>query len=297
VIGIKKIILIFVCSITLFPLCFASSFDWKKLHEEADTIPSSQEALIQPQGETPEKFYMLGLVYLNEYKHKEAFDVFTRAVNLDNKTLELKWGMAEVLRRQHKEAQSRTLLEEIIKAVPDFAPAFISLAYIEYLESDFNKSVALARHVIELGQAQVDESNYVRAYLLVAGGKGMIAHYGGPISKVINGTAVLPNLKKAEALQPDAAGVLFGLGSFYLLAPSLVGGDRAKALACLEKAVAADPYFADAYVRLAQAYKIKGDSGKYEMYMKKALEIDPENALALDAQRKKCKFICVSMDK
>jgi tetratricopeptide (TPR) repeat protein len=281
------------------PSCNAGGFDWKKLHEEADTINSSQELLTrsQAQADTPEKFYLSGLVYLNEYKHAEAFDAFSRAANLDNKTLELKWGIAEVLRRQHKETESRALLEEIIKASPDFAPARISLAYIEYIQGEYDKSVALARQVIEMGQAQVDKSNYVRAYLLVAGGKGMIAHYGGPLSKVINGTAVLPYLKKAQALQPDAAGVLFGLGSFYLLAPSLAGGDRAKALEYLEKAVAADPYFADAYVRLAQVYKIKGDSSKYDLYMKRALEIDPGNALALDAQSKKCKFICVSTDK
>ncbi|MFA5119371.1 MAG: hypothetical protein WC695_11100 [Candidatus Omnitrophota bacterium] len=293
----KRNILALVCVLTLIPFCLAGGFDWKKLHEKADTMHSSQDALIRPQGETPERFYLLGLVYLNEYKHEKAYDAFSRAVNLDNKTIELKWGVAEVLRRRHKEAESRTLLEEIIKAAPDFAPARISLAYIEYIQGEYNKSVNLARRVIESGQAQVDKSNYVRAYLLFAGGKGMIAHYGGPISKVINGTAVLPYLKKAQALTPDAAGVLFGLGSFYLLAPSLVGGDRAKALEYLEKAVAADPYFADAYVRLAQVYGFKGDSGKYELYMKRALEIDPGNALALDAKSKKCKFICVSADK
>ncbi len=295
----RRNILLLIGIFTLIPFCNACGFDWKKLHEEADTINSFQELLTraQAQADTPEKFYLSGLVYLNEYKHAEAFDAFSRAVNLDNKTLELKWGIAEVLRRQHKEAESRALLEEIIKAAPGFAPARISLAYIEYIQGEYDRSVALARQVIDRGQAQVDKSNYVRAYLLVAGGKGMIAHYGGPLSKVINGTAVLPYLKKAQALTPDAAGVLFGLGSFYLLAPSLAGGDRAKALEYLEKAVAADPYFADAYVRLAQVYKIKGDSRKYDLYMKRALEIDPGNDLALDAQNKKCKFICVSTDK
>ena len=37
------------------------------------------------------------------------------------------------------------------------------------------------------------------------------ASNGGPLSKLLNGTQVLPNLKKAEKLQPDSAAVLFGL--------------------------------------------------------------------------------------
>ncbi|MFH0827206.1 MAG: hypothetical protein V1923_04920 [Candidatus Omnitrophota bacterium] len=39
----------------------------------------------------------------------------------------------------------------------------------------------------------------------------------------------MPNLKKAEKMQPDSAGVTFGLGSFYFLAPRIVGGSKQKA--------------------------------------------------------------------
>jgi len=127
---------------------------------------------------------------------------------------------------------------------------------------------------------------------LRGGVKGMIAHYGGALSKVINGTAVLPNLKTAEKLQPEFSGVKFGLGSFYLLAPSLAGGDLGEAQKYLEEAVKIDPLFADAYVRLAQLYKIKGDTRRYNGYINKALEIDPKNELTLDVSSGKCKFIC-----
>jgi Tfp pilus assembly protein PilF len=127
---------------------------------------------------------------------------------------------------------------------------------------------------------------------MVSGAKGMIAHYGGPLSKLINGTAVLPNLKKAQVLQPNSAAVMFGLGSFYLLAPPLAGGNLGKAEEYLKKAITIDPFFADAYVRLGQFYKIKGDNQKYSFYLNKALEIDPQNELANDIYSGKCKFIC-----
>ena len=100
---------------------------------------------------------------------------------------------------------------------------------------------------------------------------------------------------KPPELQPDDPAVLFGLGSFYLLAPGIVGGNIDKAKSYLERAVSTDPFFADAYVRLAQVYKAKGDSKKFEEYLKRALEIDPQNALARYARSKTCKFICVTI--
>ncbi len=47
----------------------------------------------------------------------------------------------------------------------------------------------------------------------------MLASNGGPIAKVINGSQVLSNLKRAEALQLDSSEVLFALRIFYFLAP------------------------------------------------------------------------------
>ena len=122
----------------------------------------------------------------------------------------------------------------------------------------------------------MDLSNYTRAYLIIGGSYGMLAKYGGPLSKVFNGTQVLPNLKKAQALQPDSAAVLFGLGSFYFLAPAIAGGNINKALGYLMRAVVVDPLLADAYVRLAQVYRMKGDNANFEKYLNRALQIDPE---------------------
>ena len=51
--------------------------------------------------------------------------------------------------------------------------------------------------------------------------------------------------------------------------------------------------FVDAYVRLAQLYKVRGIKEKYDFYMNKALELDPKNELILDSQSGECKFICV----
>jgi len=290
----KKIfLLVFIFFVSSASLSFA--LEWKSIHEEADKM--NLAAALEGVKERPESvndLYRLGLVYLNLHKDKEARETFDRILAIEPKTIEAKWGKAEVLRREHDIKKSQEFINEVIKENPLFAPAYITLAYLKYRQMDFNEAVRLANEVLKMGEDKVDQSNHVRAHLILAGAKGMIAHYGGPFSKAINGTSVMPNLKRAQKMQPDSAGVAFGLGSFYLLAPGFAGGNLNKAEEYLKKAITLDPLFADAYVRLGQLYKIKGDNVKYKDYLNKALEIDPQNELALDIKSGQCKFICTA---
>lgn len=288
-------LLFIVVFVSFLSTAFASlDADWRKLHEEADRI-SLETALLRLQ-ENPDslnELYILGLVYFNLHKDREAMQVFDKIIAMSPDKIEAQWGRAEALRRIHELSESEKILKKVIKNNPDFSPAYISLAYIKYIKMDFEMSVSLAKTVIRQREENVDLSNYARAYAMFAGAKGMIAHYGGPFSKAINGTQVLSNLKRAEKLQPNSPAVLFGLGSFYLLAPTIAGGNLERAEEYLKKGIKIDPLFTDIYVRLAQLYKLKGDNKKYEVYLKEALEIDPENELALDVKSGKCKYICV----
>lgn len=281
--------------------CFAiSSFalDWKSIHEKADSLDSSQAIKIYEKNrESLENLYLLGLVYLNKYKNKEAEDVFYKMLKIDVDSKEALWGKAEVLRRNRDYGPSKEILEKLIGKYPEYAPAYISLAYIKYMEKNFDATVDLAYKVVKMGQDKVDLNNFVRAHCLVAGAKGMIAHYGGPVSKVVNGRSVLPYLRKAERLQPDSPAVLFGLGSYYLLIPAVFGRDINKAEQYLLKAVKIDPDFPDIYVRLAQIEKFRKNNNKYNEYLNKALSLDPMNELARDISQGRCEFVCVTHDK
>jgi tetratricopeptide (TPR) repeat protein len=292
----RKICLIFLCIIFLTPIKLCFSLEWKKIHEEADQKGLADAWYKLEKGfSSQEEAYLVGLLFLNQRKDSEAQKVFQDMLKKDPKSKEAKWGLAETLRRQNKLEESQRMLEGIIQSAPDFSPAYISLAYIKYTKLDFRGTLDLASKVVDQGREAVDLSNYTRGYLLVAGGKGMLASKGGIFAKIGEGTQVLPNLKKAEELQPDSPAVLFGLGSFYFLAPGIAGGNIDKAKEYLERAVSLDPFFADAYVRLAQVYRAKGDKEKFEGYLKRALEIDPQNTLAQDARSTSCKFICVTV--
>lgn len=293
--NLKKIINLFLLTVFFsIPAGLCYGQPWKELHQQADKISLQQalaDAQIKPDSE--DELYVLELVYLALHKDKEAEKIVDKMLILNPSSVNAKWAKAELIRRQHNLNEAERLLNEIIQSIPEFFPAYLTLAYIKFTKFEFEAAIRLASFVLGQGKDKVDISNYVRAHLMVGGAKGMIAHYGGPVSKLINGTAVYPNLKKAEQLQPHTAGVKFGLGAFYLLAPSLVGGDLAKAEKYLKEAIEADPLFPDAYVRLGQLYKLKGEREKYQEYLFKALELDPLNELALDIRDGICKCICL----
>jgi len=290
-----RVILIVIC-VVFGRQPAARAWEWVPLHEKADELNSEQaEAYAKEEPDSLERQYVLALVYLYNYEADKAGEIFERILKEAPQAVEAAWGRAEVLRRKHKNKESKQLLDELIKKAPQFWPAYISLSYLEYTQKNFKKALELAVKVTHQGREAVDLSNYARAYSLVGGIKGMLAYYGGPVSKMVHGFSIFPYLEKAHKLQPDAPAVLFGLGSFYFLSPKIIGGDQKKAEEYLLKAIEADAKFADAYVRIAQLYKMQGDDEKYRFYIGRAQELDPDNTLLLDFLEGRCEFICVSI--
>ncbi len=273
----------------------SAAMNWIALHEKADTL-SSAEAIKEPL-DIDNKIggYLLGLVYLNEYSTAKAEDSFEKMLLMDSSSIEGQWGIAEVLRRKHSYTKSTAILKNIIKEKPDFAPAYITLAYINYIEMDFNEVAQLTDKVIKFGKENVDISNYLRAHSLYAASKGMIAHYTiNPLSKALNCAVVIRHLRIIEDIAPDSPIVNFALGTYYICIPGILGRDIDKAQDYFEKNLKSDPQFADAYVRLAQIYAEKGEKSKYDHYIEKALLLDPKNELAIDIKNRTCKFICIN---
>ncbi|MBI4846499.1 MAG: hypothetical protein HY810_08565 [Candidatus Omnitrophica bacterium] len=156
---------------------------------------------------------------------------------------------------------------------------------------DFNLAAWLANKVIRQPENLMDAATHARAHCLYAGAKGMIAYYGGPVSKIVNGSWIFPHLKAARQLQENNAAVLLGLGSYYLLIPPVLGQDIERAREYLELALEKDPFCVNAYVRLAQAYRLKGDEVKYKEYLDKASKIDPGDEILIDIKNGTGKFI------
>ncbi|MBU1124964.1 MAG: tetratricopeptide repeat protein [Candidatus Omnitrophica bacterium] len=272
----------------------AFALDWKRLHEYADALSLQDAVSISLHNpDSLESLYVEGLVYLRQYDIDKAEGSFRRMQALDASSIESAWGIAECLRRRRDYPASIRALAHIVSESPNFSPAYITLAYIHYLQRDFERAAALALTVVKQGAEEVDHTNLVRGYSMFAGAKGMIAHYGGPLSKILNGRMVLPYLRKAERIDPESSAVLFGLGNYYLLIPAILGRNPAKAEEYFLRALKADPLFADVYARLAQVYKLRGEEERYREYIRKTLELDPGNEVALDIKKGTCLYVCV----
>lgn len=276
-------------------LCFG--LDWRSLHNEAAVIftPEACES-VKKDKLSLGYIYLHALTYLNVHSDRMAKDEFMKMLRMAPETVEAQWGIAEVLRREYEFENSEKMLLKIIGQAPEFWPAYISLSYLYYNKRGFKKTINLALTVTRQGKRNVDVSNYTISFLLRAAANGMRAYHGGPMAKVIYGLGVLPALKKAQRLQPESSSVLFGLGSFYFLSPPIAGGNRQKAVEYFKRTIEIDPLFTEAYVRLAQCYKLNGDEEKYRVYLDKARQIDPKNILLNDFTGGECYFGCVGLE-
>lgn len=216
--------------------------------------------------------------FLNDLKlrrDKLALLNIKKVLSIEPEDIDAMWAKAEVLRRNYKLKESESILNKILSVFPDHVPSLISLSYIMYHDYDFNKALGILKKVLGLPVSSREDT--AMAYMLIGSVNAKRASGGGLLSKVIYGTRIKGYFEKAKAIAPGLSEVHLGLGSFYLLAPAIAGGNIDKAIEELEYAVKLTPEFATANARLAQAYRKKGNPDKYNFYIARVKQLDPEN--------------------
>ena len=222
------------------------------------------------------------LNYLKSRKDKPALIEAEKILSVEPGDSCALWGKAEILRRAYKFKQSEDILKEILGKSPNHASSLISLSYIRYHNKKFKAALEILKQV--LGQPDLDRENKALAYMLMGSINARKSSLGGLFCKIVYGTRVKGYFQKAKKLAPDLSEVRLGLGSFYLLAPAIAGGDVDQAIKELEYAVKLAPDFATANARLAQAYKKKGNLKKYNFYIQRVRKLDPENEVLKELQ-------------
>lgn len=223
----------------------------------------------------PAKSLNNAFVLLKNRKDKDALAIFERILLTQPDNLDALWGKAEVLRRSRDYQESENLLNKILSKNPKHISSLISLAYIRYKDDRLNEARQLINQV--LATNSLDRENQALAYMMLGSINSRRSVKGWVFSKIIYGTQIKGYFLKAKELAPGLPEVHLGLGTFYLLAPAIVGGNLDKALEELELAIKIAPDFATANARLAWAYKKKGDLVKYNSYLRRAKELDPKN--------------------
>lgn len=215
------------------------------------------------------------LTLLKNRKDKEASVVFEKILLAAPDNLDALWGKAEVLRRNRDYKQAQELLEKILKNNPNHAPTLTSLAYLRYKDDKLNEALKLIKRVLKTDN--LNKESRALAYMMLGSINSRRSSKGWFLNKITYGTQIKGYFLKAKALAPDLPEVHLGLGSFYLLAPKIIGGNLDKAVKELELAVRLAPDFATVNARLAQTYKKKGIQYKYNFYIARAKALDPEN--------------------
>jgi tetratricopeptide (TPR) repeat protein len=223
-----------------------------------------------------------GLALLKSRKDNQALAIFDNILTVEPSHINALWGKAEVLRRTRKFSEAEEILKEVLNKNPGHAASLLSLAYIRYHDDLLDKSLALVNQALSV--SGIDKENAALAYLLLGAINSSRSSKGALLSKVIYGTHIKGYFLKAEAIAPELPEVHLGLGAFYLLAPAIAGGNLDKAIEELELAFKIAPDFATVNARLAQAYKEKGDLGKYNFYINRVKTLDPDNEVLQELQ-------------
>jgi len=222
-----------------------------------------------------------GLSLLEKRKDKLALDEFEKVLAVQPQNIDALWGKAEVLRRERKFNEAEKILIEILEQNPKHIPSLTSTCYLSYYNDKLNEAMKMAKGL--LNRLDIDSRNKAIVYILMGSINAKRSSKGGFFSKISYGTQIKGYFQKAVSLAPELPEAHLGLGSFYLLAPSIAGGNLDKAIEELELAVKLAPDFATANVRLAQAYKKKGDLNKYQFYIQRAQELDQNNEALAEA--------------
>lgn len=214
-------------------------------------------------------------VLLKNRKDKDALVIFEKILSEQPDNLDALWGKAEVLRRTRKYKESENILNAILKKNPNHISSLISLSYIRYKDDKLNEAQKLINQALKTGD--LDKENKALAYMMLGTINSRRSVKGWFFSKIAYGTQIKGYFLKAKGLAPDLPEVHLGLGTFYLKAPAIAGGDLDKAFEELNLALKIASDFATACARLAQYYKKIGDLERYDFYIKKAQELDPQN--------------------
>ncbi|EFK96083.1 Tetratricopeptide TPR_4 [sediment metagenome] len=222
------------------------------------------------------------LQHLKFRKDKLALIEAEKILSQNSDDLTALWGKAEVFRRSYKFDEAKKILDFILSKQPDHAPALICLSYIKYHFNKFEEASKLLNPLRD--KPGLERENRAIVYMLLGSINAKKAHLGGVLSKVIYGTQIRRYFEKAKAIAPDLSEVHLGAGTFYLLAPKIIGGSIERAIEELQCAIKLTPEFATPSARLAQAYKKKGDLANFKFYLQQAKKLDPENEVVREIE-------------
>jgi Tfp pilus assembly protein PilF len=205
---------------------------------------------------------------------KEAMKIYEMVLAEDPQNLPAMQGKAEVLRRARKFKDAEELYNRMEKIRPGNPGSLIGFGYIEYQAGRMDQAQKNFQQALKA--PNISKRDQAIAYMLL-GAVNSQRSQGWLFNKLVYGTQIKGYFLKAYQLAPELPEVHMSMGTYYLKAPAIAGGNLDQALKELNIALEIAPDFATTNARLAQAYKAKGDLKNYNKYLQRTKQLDPEN--------------------
>ena len=209
--------------------------------------------------------YNMGLSYTRSNQQPKAIEAFTKALEIKPDDRDALHGLALAQSKSGQFEEAAKSYKHLTELTPDDLTAWINYAYCLRSKGDAEGEVAALEEALKHG-ADPAKTAMVRRALA-----GYYYKKGDPDSLKRSQDEFERSLKDA----PDNPEALNGLG--LLMSKQMKYDD---ALRYFKQAVAVRPTFDDAYNNIGVVYDAKKDIPNAKANYRKALQINPKNALA-----------------
>lgn len=237
-------------------LALGEVFVTSKLPEQALKMLSVAEASGK---RPPARFYFIKAEALDAMdKPAEALEQFQKALAVEPSSPEFLLGIAELYGRQGKHQQAYEAMQRAYKVAPE-SPRILRPLIVE--ASFAGKSAEVEDAADQLAKSDDPKDLYVAASVYLKTGR--------------QGDAI-PLLQTYLSKYPDDATAWVGLGLCYEEQKNSSAAQKD-----FERALQADPKFAEADYQLGLLAELSGDSSTAGKHYEQALEINPNHLMAM----------------
>lgn len=175
-------------------------------------------------------------------------------------------GVADLIERGHWK-QARAIVETRLKEAPNDAAALFFLSQIRNAFGDRTSPLPLAERAVAI------DGSVARYHRQIAEVLGVMAQHSNAFQQLFLARRFRKEIDAALALDPRDVQALRDLLEFYLLAPGIAGGDRAKAESTADRIVAIDQ--AEGFMAKARIAEFEHRAAESEKWLKRAAAVSP----------------------
>jgi tetratricopeptide (TPR) repeat protein len=198
--------------------------------------------------------HSLGLIALNDRRHREAIELFERAIRLKGDEAVFHHSLARAVQGDGRLHDAIPSLRKAVELNSEFVAAWQALAEVYYALDNTDEAAGAIRKVAELQTKTAEAHNQ----------KGIALVKEGQLKEAVE------SFRAGIACNPSGSGIYYNVGNVLTAL-----GQYGEALLCLTQAARLEPKAPAVYVSLSNAQYRKGDLNAALEARAQAWRLDP----------------------